>query len=190
MFYRAGEGGKIAARRSVYTAVRLPLRCTTVCSTTPTSTHQNSALSLPPAAPDTSIDPTGHHLMLLSALLTTTAAIMSSVPKLTLTYFDFEGPTAAVRMALHMSELEWEDKRITHDEFVALKPSKCSALEYDRLFRPNYFVIIEQPKARQRTTECVLFYGALAKYIEPVHAGTARLIQRPTTNVALDGTHC
>lgn len=50
-------------------------------------------------------------------------------PKLVLTYFDFAGAAESVRWALEQSGLEWEDKRISGEEFVALKPSECSCLE-------------------------------------------------------------
>lgn len=45
-------------------------------------------------------------------------------PKLTLTYFDFAGLAEPIRMALAVSGLEWEDKRLTREEFGALKPSE------------------------------------------------------------------
>lgn len=45
-------------------------------------------------------------------------------PKLVLTYFDIAGAAEPVRWALEQSGLEWEDKRLTRDEFGALKPSE------------------------------------------------------------------
>lgn len=45
-------------------------------------------------------------------------------PKLTLTYFPFPAVAEQIRWALALSGLEWEDKRITMEEFGALKPSK------------------------------------------------------------------
>ena len=48
-------------------------------------------------------------------------------PKLVLTYFDIAGAAEPVRWALEHSGLEWEDKRLTRDEFAALKPSECIA---------------------------------------------------------------
>lgn len=49
-------------------------------------------------------------------------------PQLILTYFDFAGLAEPVRMALAMSGLEWEDKRLTGEEFGALKPGECPYL--------------------------------------------------------------
>ena len=45
-------------------------------------------------------------------------------PKLVLKYFDFEGAAEAARWALELSGLEWEDKRLSPEEFAALKPSE------------------------------------------------------------------
>ncbi|CAM9614365.1 unnamed protein product, partial [Laminaria digitata] len=44
-------------------------------------------------------------------------------PKLIFTYFDVEGIAEAIRWALEQSGLEWEDKRLTGEEFGVLKPS-------------------------------------------------------------------
>ncbi|CAM9452571.1 unnamed protein product [Ectocarpus sp. 6 AP-2014] len=44
-------------------------------------------------------------------------------PKLILTYFDMAGAAEPVRWALEKGGLEWEDKRLTREEFGALKPS-------------------------------------------------------------------
>ncbi|CAM9821375.1 unnamed protein product, partial [Laminaria digitata] len=44
-------------------------------------------------------------------------------PKLVLSYFDIAGAAEPVRWALEQSGLEWEDKRLTKEEFGALKPS-------------------------------------------------------------------
>ncbi|CAM9421625.1 unnamed protein product [Laminaria digitata] len=46
----------------------------------------------------------------------------TSTTSLTLTYFNFAGPAEPVRMALAMTGQPWEDKRISFDEFAALKP--------------------------------------------------------------------
>lgn len=43
-------------------------------------------------------------------------------PKFTITYFDFAGPAEACRWALAMTGEEWEDKRLTGQQFAALKP--------------------------------------------------------------------
>lgn len=45
-------------------------------------------------------------------------------PKITLTYFDFAGPAEPVRLALAMAGEEWEDKRLTPEQFAALKPGE------------------------------------------------------------------
>lgn len=47
-------------------------------------------------------------------------------PKIVLTYFDFPGPAEPARMALAMGGEQWEDKRLTFEEFGALKPSESS----------------------------------------------------------------
>ncbi|CAN0567115.1 unnamed protein product, partial [Ectocarpus sp. 12 AP-2014] len=47
-------------------------------------------------------------------------------PKLILTYFDMAGAAEPIRWALEKGGLEWEDKRLTREEFGALKPSRCS----------------------------------------------------------------
>nr|WEU39138.1 glutathione S-transferase [Saccharina japonica] len=44
-------------------------------------------------------------------------------PKLILTYFGVEGIAEEIRWALELSGLEWEDKRLTREEFGVLKPS-------------------------------------------------------------------
>lgn len=53
-------------------------------------------------------------------------------PKLVLSYFDFAGTAESVRWALEQSGLEWEDKRLSGEEFAALKPSewKCASSPY------------------------------------------------------------
>lgn len=45
-------------------------------------------------------------------------------PKLTLVYFDIAGAAEPVRWVLEQGGLEWEDKRLTREEFGALKPSE------------------------------------------------------------------
>ena len=45
-------------------------------------------------------------------------------PKLVLTYFDFPGAAEPIRWALEQSGVEWEDKRLSREEFAALKPSE------------------------------------------------------------------
>lgn len=47
-------------------------------------------------------------------------------PKITLTYFDFPGRAEPIRMALAMTGDEWEDKRLSFEEFGALKPCKLT----------------------------------------------------------------
>ncbi|CAB1115929.1 unnamed protein product [Ectocarpus sp. CCAP 1310/34] len=44
-------------------------------------------------------------------------------PKLILKYFDKAGAAEPIRWALEKGSLEWEDKRLTREEFGALKPS-------------------------------------------------------------------
>lgn len=43
---------------------------------------------------------------------------------LVLTYFDIGGIAEPIRWALEQADLEWEDKRITKEEFDDLKPSE------------------------------------------------------------------
>lgn len=47
-------------------------------------------------------------------------------PKLTLVYFNIAGAAEPIRWVLEQGGVEWEDKRLTREEFGALKPS-----EYD-----------------------------------------------------------
>ncbi|CAM9388355.1 unnamed protein product, partial [Laminaria digitata] len=42
-------------------------------------------------------------------------------PKLILTYFDVPGAAEPARWALELSGLEWEDKRLSREEFGVLK---------------------------------------------------------------------
>ena len=46
-------------------------------------------------------------------------------PKLVLTYFDVPGAAEPARWALALSGLEWEDRRLSREEFGVLKPSEC-----------------------------------------------------------------
>ena len=46
-------------------------------------------------------------------------------PRLVFTYFNIEGIAEAIRWALELSGLEWEDKRLAREEIGALKPSEC-----------------------------------------------------------------
>lgn len=43
-------------------------------------------------------------------------------PKVTLIYFDFKGRAEAARLALHMGGIEFEDKRLSREEFAEFKP--------------------------------------------------------------------
>lgn len=45
-------------------------------------------------------------------------------PKLVLIYFNMPGAAEPIRWALAQSGLEWEDKRLSREEFGALKPSE------------------------------------------------------------------
>lgn len=49
---------------------------------------------------------------------------MTSETSLTFVYFDFGGLAEPVRMALAMTGQPWEDRRLTHDQFLALKPGQ------------------------------------------------------------------
>lgn len=44
-------------------------------------------------------------------------------PKITLIYFDFKGRAEAVRLALHVGGVEFEDKRLSREEWGQLKPN-------------------------------------------------------------------
>eukprot|EP00904_Undaria_pinnatifida_P002388 jgi/Undpi1/1214/HiC_scaffold_107.g14128.m1 len=70
----------------------------------------------------------------------------SMAPKLVLKYFDFEGAAEAARWALELSGLEWEDKRLSPEEFAALKPSlpygQVPVLEIDGYVLPQSQAII------------------------------------------------
>lgn len=43
---------------------------------------------------------------------------------LILTYFDAPGVAEPIRWALEAGNIEWEDKRVSREDFAALKPSK------------------------------------------------------------------
>lgn len=45
-------------------------------------------------------------------------------PKLVLMYFDMPGVAQPIRWALEQSGQEWEDKRLTEEEFGVVKPSE------------------------------------------------------------------
>lgn len=49
---------------------------------------------------------------------------ITMAPKLVLTYFDMGGTADMIRFALELGGLEWEDRRLSQDEFAALKPSE------------------------------------------------------------------
>nr|WEU39139.1 glutathione S-transferase [Saccharina japonica] len=67
-------------------------------------------------------------------------------PTLVLTYFDMPGAAEAVRWALEQSGLEWEDKRISGEEFGVLKPSlpngQLPVLEIDGYVLPQSMAIL------------------------------------------------
>lgn len=52
-------------------------------------------------------------------------------PKLVLTYFDMAGAADTIRFALELGGLEWEDRRLSQEEFAALKPSEYSSRLYN-----------------------------------------------------------
>lgn len=43
-------------------------------------------------------------------------------PQISLTYFGMRGRVEPTRLALHIADIPFEDKRITHSEWPALKP--------------------------------------------------------------------
>ncbi|CAN0477961.1 unnamed protein product [Laminaria digitata] len=45
-------------------------------------------------------------------------------PKLILSYFDIPALGEPLRLALAMSGQAWEDKRVSKEEFMAIKPSE------------------------------------------------------------------
>lgn len=49
-------------------------------------------------------------------------------PKLVLTYFDMGGSADAIRFALEIGGLDWEDKRLSREEFQELKPSEYTCM--------------------------------------------------------------
>ncbi|CAM9364081.1 unnamed protein product [Laminaria digitata] len=67
-------------------------------------------------------------------------------PKLVLTYFDFPGAAESIRWALEQSGLEWDDKRLSEEEFIALKPSlpngQVPILEIDGYVLPQSLAIL------------------------------------------------
>ena len=48
-------------------------------------------------------------------------------PKLILSYFDIPALGEPLRLALAMTGLPWEDKRVSKEEFMAMKPSESTA---------------------------------------------------------------
>ena len=60
-------------------------------------------------------------------------------PQLTLTYFGIEGLAEGIRWALEQSGLEWEDKRLTREEFAVLKPSEYY-VSLDAFFPPAFII--------------------------------------------------
>lgn len=45
-------------------------------------------------------------------------------PKITLSYFDIPALGEPLRLALAMTGQPWEDKRVSKEEFMAMKPSE------------------------------------------------------------------
>jgi glutathione S-transferase len=58
-----------------------------------------------------------------SAVASRVAAGRRRPKKLTLIYFDVSGVAEPIRICLHASGLEWEDKRVSKEEFATLKPT-------------------------------------------------------------------
>nr|ABR09273.1 glutathione S-transferase 3 [Laminaria digitata] len=67
-------------------------------------------------------------------------------PKLVLTYFDIPGAAEPIRWALEQSGQEWEDKRLTGEEFGVVKPSlpngQLPVLEVDGYTLPQSMTIL------------------------------------------------
>ncbi len=54
---------------------------------------------------------------------------MSTSPVITLTYFDIPGPAEAIRLAFFVGGVEFEDRRVSRDEFESnLKPGQLEHL--------------------------------------------------------------
>lgn len=47
-------------------------------------------------------------------------------PRIRLTYFDIPGPVEAVRLAFYISGIDFEDERVSREEFSLLKPGEYS----------------------------------------------------------------
>ena len=63
-------------------------------------------------------------------------------PKLVLIYFDLPGSGEAIRWALLQSGLEWEDKRLSREQFGELKPSEQSCqVSINRVRLPILLVV-------------------------------------------------
>lgn len=55
---------------------------------------------------------------------------------LVLKYFDFTGAAEGIRWALEIAGVEWEDKRLSREEFMELKPCKlCTQMHVDDLWK-------------------------------------------------------
>ena len=50
-------------------------------------------------------------------------------PKVKLVYFHGRGRAEIVRWVLAAANMEWEDERISFDDWPALKPSECVLVE-------------------------------------------------------------
>lgn len=44
---------------------------------------------------------------------------------LKVTYFDIAGVAEPIRWTLEVGGVEWEDRRLSREEFAELKPSEC-----------------------------------------------------------------
>ena len=51
-------------------------------------------------------------------------------PKIVLSYFDYPALGEPLRLALAMTGQPWEDKRVSKEEFMAMKPSEYSSTEH------------------------------------------------------------
>lgn len=45
---------------------------------------------------------------------------------ISLTYFDIPGPAEAIRLAFYVGDVQFEDKRVSRDEFAKLKAGKSN----------------------------------------------------------------
>lgn len=78
-------------------------------------------------------------------------------PKLVLTYFDIGGAAEPIRWALEQGGLEWEDKRLSREEFGALKPSECGC--------PSQDEAMGSTQALRTIIDAILREGSFVPYV-------------------------